>query len=73
VVGSWPLYRLVKENEDVRRVSSLPQSLIAFADDGTGNPFCVAIDDDRIVRWSWIDSEVERSAGTAEEFLAEWT
>ena len=71
----WPLERLVSENVQVRagRSATLPTSLVAFGDDGTGNPFCVPLDGaDRVVRWNWIDGELDGEFGTLSEFVAEW-
>ena len=69
----WPLDRLVADNLDALQAEMLSRDLIAIGDDGTGNPFCAPVDGrDEIIRWSWIDGEPEYSAGTLDQFLAEW-
>jgi cell wall assembly regulator SMI1 len=71
----WPLDRLVAENRnawDDERLA-LPRTLLAFGDDGTGNPFCAPVDGrDEVLRWSWIDGDVEHSEGTMEAFQTRW-
>jgi cell wall assembly regulator SMI1 len=70
----WPLNRLLVDNLDAWRRGWLPRSLLAFGDDGTGNPFCVDIDEGEsdVLRWNWIDEAVERSEGPMADFIAEW-
>jgi hypothetical protein len=70
----WPLERVIADNEDAWREKRLPASLLAFGDDGTGNPFCAALDDaqDEVLRWSWIDGDVEAVVGSMAEFMREW-
>jgi cell wall assembly regulator SMI1 len=69
----WPLDRLIMENKDAWR-KGLPTALVAFGDDGTGNPFCVEVGDasSEVLRWNWIDLAVERSEGSVAEFTAQW-
>ena len=69
----WPLARLVTENLRAHSLG-LPRDLVAFGDDGTGNPFCVRVGDEptEVLRWSWIDGAVEQSEGSVHEFIAEW-
>ncbi len=50
----------------------LAHELLAFGDDGTGNPFCIQ-NGARVVRWSWIDAAIEQDIGDLGIFLAEWT
>lgn len=69
----WPLERLVRENTGAWAKGCLAKQLVAFGDDGTGNPFCMALDGDgQVARWSWIDGEVQRSEGMFRDFMAEW-
>jgi hypothetical protein len=70
----WPLDRVVNENERSWAEDQLPRTLLAFGDDGTGNPFCVSLgeDADEVSRWSWIDSEVVESEGRMRHFLEQW-
>jgi hypothetical protein len=70
----WPLDRLVQENAGAWREGRLPRSMLAFGDDGTGNPFCVVLDEelDEVLRWSWIDADVESSVGSMADFLQKW-
>lgn len=70
----WQLDRLVADNESAWREGRLPRSFLAFGDDGTGNPFCVALGDphDEVLRWSWIDNDVEAVVGSMAEFVRTW-
>ena len=55
----WPLSRLVDDNLCAWHDGSLDESLVAFGDDGAGDPFCMRVrDDGRVARWSIIDSAV---------------
>ena len=70
----WPRQRVAEDNEDAWRRGDLPTDLIAFGDNGTGNPFCVRHPGggDEVVRWSWIDNDVEHNLGSWEAFAQEW-
>ena len=70
----WPLDRLVENNAARWHEGMLARDLLAFGDDGTGNPFCVSLvrPRDEVLRWSWIEGEVEQSAGTFADFVHEW-
>lgn len=69
----WQLERLVSDNRDAWR-RGLPKTLVAFGDDGAGNPFCVSTETPsvQVFRWNWIDLAVEASEGSMEDFIAEW-
>jgi hypothetical protein len=69
----WQLGRLLEGNQDAWD-RGLPRNLLAFGDDGTGNPFCVDLDDptDAVVRWNWIDLEVESQEGPMASFRDWW-
>jgi hypothetical protein len=68
----WPLDRVVADTLAAWDDGTLDRVLVAFGDDGTGNPFCSSVDSDQVVRWSWIDGEVEQVEGDFAEFLTEW-
>ena len=71
----WPLDRLVESIQSAWNYARLPRLLVAFGDDGTGNPFCMRADDDDgtlVLRWSWIGKDVEQDEGDFTEFLTEW-
>jgi SMI1/KNR4 family protein SUKH-1 len=70
----WPLDRIVEENLASWEQRGLPRSLIAVGDDGAGNPFCLQVgaDDSHVLRWSWIDAEVETDEGGWHDFSATW-
>lgn len=70
----WPLERLVSENRAAWGDRRLPTNVLAFGDDGTGNPFCVFLGEvtDEVVRWSWIDGDVETTQGPMTAFLKRW-
>ena len=69
----WPLTRVVDDTLAAWK-TGLDHGLIAFGDDGTGNPFCVRItgEDPTVLRWNWIDLGVESPAGPIGDFLSEW-
>ncbi len=70
----WPLERLGRENLTAWNDDRLPRTLLAFGDDGTGRPFCTALDEERdeVLRWSWIDAHVETYEGSVQDFVREW-
>jgi hypothetical protein len=55
----WPLGWLPSRNASAWDERGLPRSLLAFGDDGTGDPFVVHLDGsaDAVARWSWIDGD----------------
>jgi hypothetical protein len=69
----WPLDRLVDDNLRAWRDGSLERSLIAFGDDGTGDPFCLRVNgqSDLVVHWSFIDAAVAGEM-TLVDFHLEW-
>ena len=70
----WPLARVVEDNQRAWGDGTLPRDLLAFGDDGTGNPFCLSLSSpaDEVLRWNWLDREVEVDEGTMQEFSREW-
>ena len=69
----WPLEMLAQENMQRREVGVLPADLIAFGDDGTGDPFCVPRDgSDGVFYWSPIDGEATLLAGAIADFWSGW-
>ena len=70
----WPLDRLVNDNQRSWSDGTLTRRLLAFGDDGTGNPFCVALnsDADEVLRWNWLDQEVQVNDGGMSQFLHAW-
>lgn len=70
----WPVERLVQDNVAAWKDGLLPRDLLAFGDDGTGNPFVIRLgaESDDVFRWNWIDDAVEISEGSMEDFLREW-
>ena len=71
---AWPLDQIVEENLNAWAKRDFPRSLLAVGDDGTGRPFCLSLsgDDDHVVRWSWIDSDVETDEGSWADFCRTW-
>lgn len=70
----WPAAEVIMRNRELWLQGALPHELLAIGDDGTGNPFCVPLDGrDEVLRWNWLDGAVERSEGTLNAFLADWT
>jgi hypothetical protein len=70
----WPLERLVTENLQAWDAEMLARELLAFGDDGTGNPFCLSLltDSDEVVRWNWIDHAVEVEEGPFDRWRHDW-
>jgi cell wall assembly regulator SMI1 len=69
----WPLERIATETPQAWEEGMLTRDLLAFGDNGTGNPFCVPIHgDDEVILWSWIDGAPEASEGTLAQFLHRW-
>ena len=69
----WPLTRVVTENEAGRRSGALSASVVAFGDDGAGDPFVIGSEQpSTVLRWSCIDAATVGVEGTVEEFLARW-
>lgn len=68
----WPLERLVGYTLGAWGDGLLNRTLVAFGDDGTGNPFCVrSAVESPVMRWSFIDAEVEEEL-SLDQFEAEW-
>ena len=68
----WPLERLVADTLRAWGDGALDRTLVAFGDDGTGDPFCVydAVESP-VIRWSVIGSEIEGQL-SLDEFEVEW-
>lgn len=70
----WPLDVLVEENLRRHEAGLLPEDLVAFGDDGTGNPFCVEVGGPSGVNcWHPIDASKDRLARDVAEFWRGWT
>jgi hypothetical protein len=71
----WPLADVVARNRQAWAARGLDRrALLAFGDDGTGDPFCVACDGSRaVVVWSEIDDSVTYMADDIERFWSAWT
>jgi hypothetical protein len=73
---AWPLARIVADNLGHRVAGRLQlgAGLVAFGDDGTGNPFCLTIPragcapDPVVYWWGWIGSESIRLADSLQQF-----
>lgn len=71
----WPLERIVGNNLALRdqTESSFPVDLVAFGDNGTGDPFCIAMSSqERVCWWSPIDARVQMLADDLESFIVGW-
>ncbi|MCE9623548.1 MAG: SMI1/KNR4 family protein [Actinomycetia bacterium] len=70
----WPLEQLVEDNEKNWREGWVDRSLVAFGDDGAGDPFCMYLDgsSDTIVRWSMTEREVFEEYPTLSDFAVTW-
>jgi hypothetical protein len=68
----WPLERLVVDTLGAWGGGMLDRNLVAFGDDGAGNPFCVyGAAESPVMRWSFIGGEVEEKL-SLDQFEAEW-
>ena len=68
----WPLDRLVADTLRRWDDGALDRTLVAFGDDGTGDPFCVySAVESPVIRWSVISSEVVGEL-SHDQFEAEW-
>jgi hypothetical protein len=70
----WPLDQVVDRNLAAWSDGTLAKELLAFGDDGTGNPFCVDATghDPAVVRWSWIDGDLDMLVGPMTTFAEQW-
>lgn len=69
----WPLARVVEDNQQSWD-GSVPRHLLAFGDNGCGDPFCVARDGSAgVFCWSAIDDEATWLASSVVEFWRGWT
>jgi hypothetical protein len=71
----WPLERIVADNLALRAgaESRFQAGLVAFGDNGTGAPFCIAVSQDQaICWWSPIDTQVQMLADSLDDFIAGW-
>lgn len=70
----WPLERLIAENTRYWSEGWLSLSLLAFGDDGTGDPFCVYHGDpvEAVARWSMIEHAVFERYESMNTFVTTW-
>ncbi|MEV6288340.1 SMI1/KNR4 family protein [Kribbella sp. NPDC051770] len=70
----WRLADLAPRNLDAWSIETeARRDLLAFGDDGTGDPFCLALTGDPAVHtWSPIDQQAWPLAATLHEFWAGW-
>jgi hypothetical protein len=70
----WPLDRLVEANGVLSEDNEWSETdLVAFGDEGTGNPFCFMRSAPGIYFWSHIDAEATRLAPDLPSFWDGWT
>lgn len=71
----WKLQDVVERNVEAWN-GAAPEArrhLLAFGDDGTGDPFCVALDGDpAVMSWSPISAEIQPLAPTLRDFWLRW-
>lgn len=68
----WPLERVIDNTLRAWGDGSLDRTLIAFGDDGTGDPFCVHnAAESPVIRWSIVGSEVQEVL-SFNKFVADW-
>jgi hypothetical protein len=68
----WPLAMLAAENTSRRQAGVLPAGLIAFGDDGTGNPFCMRPGYEDVGCWHPIDGRYQPLAANLAAFWQGW-
>jgi hypothetical protein len=70
----WPLADVVARNSEAWAAQGLDRrALLAFGDDGTGDPFCVRCDGSRaVVVWSEIDGSTTYIADDIQRFWSAW-
>ena len=69
----WRLDELVEAALEVSVLTKWPTTLLAFGDDGCGDPFCMTLTEPHEVHvWHRIDGESVRLAATLEEFWRGW-
>jgi hypothetical protein len=71
----WPLARVGSDNLALRSGSGLPESLLAFGDDGTGDPFCIdlgSLDPGAVKLFSCVDGEARPLAPDLQTFWRDW-
>lgn len=66
----WPLARMLEAKAWLTKFDGYQEQWVAFGDDGTGDPFCLHRDDERITRLSMIDGDHELFAHGLGDF---WT
>ncbi|MFE6647708.1 SMI1/KNR4 family protein [Nocardioides sp. NPDC057772] len=66
----WPLSRVITEASETW---APPGPLIAFGDNGAGEPFCVTSGEEGVSLWHPIDGELEPLANDTYEFWRNWT
>jgi hypothetical protein len=71
----WPLAAVVARNKEAWAAQGVDRrALLAFGDDGTGDPFCVLCDGSRtVVIWSEIEHTATHLADGIEPFWSAWT
>lgn len=70
----WPLGRLAEDNHLRWDTGTLDRGLLAFGDDGTGDPFCMVpvAEGVEVIHWNAIDHEADERWPALDEFLAAW-
>ena len=68
----WPLADVVSRTIEAWDSYGLDPALVAFGDDGCGDPFCVdSTVADTVVRWSMVDGGRVEAVGV-DEFTSSW-
>jgi len=69
----WPLRILAEQNAERRQAGVLPAGLIAFGDDGAGNPFCAEPGQPGVFCWHPIGEWKQPLAPDLAAFWQGWT
>jgi hypothetical protein len=72
---SWDTRRIASENLQMWANDILPDSRLAFGDNGAGDPFCVILhgeSEGEIEEWSPIEMEANRSWPDLATFWCDW-
>lgn len=69
----WPLKMVARENTARRKANVLPAGLLAFGDDGAGNPFCAEPGQPGVCCWHPIGDWKQPLAPDLVAFWRGWT
>jgi len=72
---SWPVSQIAEENRRRWAAGLLPRGLIAFGDNGAGDPFCLVMEGPaagHVMEWSAMARAAVRTWPSLERFWPAW-